>query len=82
MSINIKDWLLRKEKAESANKQCERAAGAEEQLKAQLQKDFAITKIDKAKALVETMTKELAAAEKVCEQNIEEFDRKFADKLS
>ena len=81
MTIDLKRWQSLKSEIESHNKQAERAAGALEQLKGQLQKEFSITKIDKAKPLLETMTKELAVAEKVYEQDLEVFKREHADKL-
>ena len=81
MSIDLKKWQSLKSEIESHNKQAERAAGALEQLKGQLQKEFAISKTDKAKPLLETMTKDLIVAEKAYEQDLEAFKREHADKL-
>ena len=80
MTFDLRSWQQQKAKIESINQRAERAAGALEQLRSQLQ-DYECKDEADAKKVIASLQKEEIVLEKKLTKAVAEFQKEWADKL-
>ena len=79
--MNMQEYQRLKDKAEKLQTQASRSEGAYEQEMSQLRSAFGVSDVPSAKALLEKMRTELAEAEKMYEDSVTTFYKKWEGKV-
>ena len=81
MSLDLKTYQNLKSKADSLKRDADRASGAFDEALAQLKKDFGVSTIDEAKALLEELQTKDTKAEQKFKAALEAFEKEWGDVL-
>lgn len=81
MAVDLDKWQSLKSKVESLNKQAERAAGALQQLEAQLESNFDCDSEQQGEKLIADLLKKEGKLTKEYESAFAEFEQEHGDKL-
>jgi predicted transcriptional regulator len=81
MSIDIKEFQKLKDAVDDARRKADKAAGVEEQIKSDMQKEFKVSTLKAAKNLRDEIKEEFEALEEKYEAALARIKEEFGDKL-